>query len=83
MTTDGLVPYIGAVEHAWGADAPDFGQLVKVYGATVGPARYAPAKIVEAVPTVVHGSPDPAEISTSYVERQKLTVRWPAAGSRG
>jgi len=76
LTTDGFVPYIGAVERAWGADAPDFGQLVKAYGATVpGPARYAPPKIVEAVPTVVNGNPDPALISTSYIERQNLTVR--------
>ena len=76
LTTGGFVPYIGAVEHAWGVDAPDFGQLVKVYGATLpGPARYASAKIVEAVPTVVHGTPDPALISTSFVQRQNLTVR--------
>jgi len=76
LTTDGFVPYIGAVEHAWGSDAPDFGQLVKLYGATnPGPSRYAPPKIVEAVPTVIHGTPDPSLISTSFVERQNLTVR--------
>lgn len=34
------MPYIGAVEHAWGADAPDFAQLVTLYGASLpGPAR--------------------------------------------
>ncbi len=76
LTTDGFVPYIGAVEMAWGADAPDFAQFVKLYGAVApGPSRYAPPKIVEAVPTVVHGSPDSALISTSFVERQNLTVR--------
>jgi len=76
LTTDGFVPYIGAVEHAWGADAPNFAQLVKLYGASLpGPARYAPPKIVEAVPTVIHGHPDPAQISTSYIERQNPTVR--------
>jgi hypothetical protein len=76
LTTDGFVPYIGAVEHAWGADAPDFGQLVKLYGASLpGPARYSPPKILEAVPTVIHGTPDPALISTSFIERQNLTVR--------
>ncbi len=76
LTTDGFVPYIGAVEHAWGADAPDFGQLVKLYGASLpGPARYSPPKILEAVPTVVHGTPDPALISTSFVERANLSVR--------
>jgi IS1 family transposase len=76
LTTDGFVPYIGAVERAWGADSPDFGQLVKSFGALPpGPARYAPAKIIDAVPTVIYGNPDPAFISTSYVERQNLTVR--------
>lgn len=76
LTTDGFVPYIGAVEMAWGADAPDFAQLVKLYGAIPpGPARHAPPKIVEAVPTVVHGTPDPEHISTSCIERQNLTVR--------
>ena len=61
---------------AWGADAPDFAQLVKLYGPIPpGPARYAPPKIVEAIPTVVHGNPDPDFVSTSYVERQNLTIR--------
>ena len=40
-----------------------------------GPGRYAPPKIVEAVPTVVWGNPDPARIGTSFVERQNLTIR--------
>jgi hypothetical protein len=49
LTTDGFVPYIGAVEHAWGADAPDFAQLVKLYGASLpGPARHSPPKILRA-----------------------------------
>ena len=64
------------MEHAWGADARDFGQLVKLCGASLpGPARYSPPKILEAVPTVIHGTPDPALISTSFIERQNLTVR--------
>jgi len=76
LTTDGFVPYIGAVDRAWGADSPDFAQLVKLYGAVnPGPARYAPPKIVESVPTVVWGNPDPARIGTSFVERQNLTIR--------
>jgi len=37
--------------------------------------RYAPPKIVDAIPTVVYGQPDPDYISTSYVERQNLTIR--------
>ena len=49
---------------------------MKLYGASLpGPARYAPPKIVEAVPTVIYGNPDPALISTSFIERQNLTVR--------
>ncbi len=76
LTTDGFVPYIGAVEMAWGADAPDYAQLVKLFGALdPGPSRYAPPKIIEAVPTTVYGNPDPALVSTSYVERQNLTIR--------
>lgn len=76
LTTDGFVPYIGAVERAWGMDAPDFGQLIKSYGSLPeGPGRYAPPTLLDAIPTVVHGTPDPAHISTSYIERQNLTVR--------
>jgi IS1 family transposase len=76
LTTDGFTPYIGAVEMAWGADAPDYAQLVKMFGAVPpGPARYAPPKIVEAVPTVVYGNPDMEKVSTSYIERQNLTIR--------
>jgi IS1 family transposase len=77
LTTDGFVPYIGAVEHAWGADAPDFAQLVKVYNSAQlpGAARYSPPMLAEAIPSVVWGHPDPAHISTSYVERQNLTIR--------
>ncbi len=77
LTTDGFVPYIGAVKRAWGADAPDFAQLVKLFGATVSPgyARYSPPKLTEAIPIVIWGQPDPAHISTSYVESQNLTLR--------
>ena len=65
-----------AGERAWGADAPHFGQLVKLFGAiNPGMGRYAPPKIVDAIPTVVYGQPDPEYISTSYVERQNLTIR--------
>ena len=66
----------GAVERAWGADAPDFAQLVKHFGQVIpGRARYAPAELEDLIPTIVHGEPDPEHISTSYVERQNLTMR--------
>jgi hypothetical protein len=70
------IRYIGAVERASGMDAPDFGQLVKLFGTLpAGPGRYSPPKMLEAVPTVVYGNPDPEHIATSYVERQNLTIR--------
>ena len=76
MAADGFVPYIGAVDRAWGEDSPDFAQFVKVYGAmTPGPSRYAPPKIMDSVPTVVYGNPDPARTGTSIVERPNLTIR--------
>lgn len=76
LTTDGFVPYVGAVERAWGADSPHFAQLVKVFGTLdPGAGRYTPAEILDQVPTVVYGNPEPAFISTSYIERQNLTIR--------
>lgn len=66
LTADGFVPFIGAGERAWGAAAPDFAQLVKLYGATTpGFACCSPPKITEAVPTMIWGNPDPEHISTS------------------
>jgi IS1 family transposase len=77
LTTDGHKPHLDAVEDAFGADV-DFAQLVKLYGDTTqtkGQARYSPAQIVAAIKTRIEGSPDPAHISTSMVERHNLTIR--------
>ncbi len=79
MTTDGLRFYLNAVEYAFGMDV-DFAILEKHYGggATVGAsaaARYSPAKFTSATRAIVSGDPDPRHISTSYVERQNLTMR--------
>ena len=75
LTTDGLQSYLGAVEDAFGADV-DYSQLIKLYGAEPeGEKRYSPAKCLGAVPKPVTGNPDPKHISTSYVERQNLTMR--------
>lgn len=75
LTTDGLGLYIEAVEGAFGADV-DFAQLVKHYGAVQeGPARYSPAQCTGCSRRRVTGKPDPEHISTSYVERQNLTLR--------
>jgi len=66
---------VEATEQAFGADV-DYGQIVKIYEAEpVGPGRYSPPKVVETQRTVITGNPDPWHISTSFVERQNLTMR--------
>lgn len=75
LTTDGHKAYLDAVEDAFGADI-DYAMLVKLYGETAHPAgRYSPADCIGARKERVEGRPDPKHISTSYVERQNLTMR--------
>jgi IS1 family transposase len=75
LTTDGHKPYLAAVEDAFGADI-DYAQLVKIYGASSDDERrYSPAQCIGAVPTTITGNPNPKHVSTSYVERQNLTMR--------
>ena len=75
LTTDGHAAYLEAVEGAFGA-AVDYAQLVKVYGtAPKGQRRYSPPVCVGAHPHAVTGRPDKAHVSTSFVERQNLTMR--------
>ena len=75
ITTDGHKAYLEAVEGAFGGDV-DYAQLIKLYGATPGPAgRYSPADCVGIKKARVEGNPDPKHVSTSYVERQNLTMR--------
>ncbi len=75
LTTDGHKAYLEAVEGAFGMDV-DFAQLVKLYGeAPEGQRRYSPPICTGCKRTAVSGDPDPAHISTSYIERQNLTMR--------
>lgn len=75
LTTDGHKAYLEAVEGAFGADV-DYAQLVKLYGPTItAPGRYSPAECIGAKKVRVEGKPDIAHVSTSYVERQNLTMR--------
>jgi len=74
LTTDGLKVYLEAVEGAFGADI-DYAQLVKHYESTQEETRYSPAQCVGCERVRVMGGPDPRYISTSYVERQNLTMR--------
>jgi IS1 family transposase len=74
LTSDGHRAYLEAVEGAFGADV-DYAQLVKMYGATIGaPGRYSPAECTGAKKIRREGNPDIAHVSTSYVERQNLTM---------
>jgi IS1 family transposase len=76
LTTDGHGMYLEAVENAFGSEI-DFAQLVKRYGREPeeGDRRYSPAKCLGADKRIVVGNPDTSKISTSYVERQNLTMR--------
>jgi IS1 family transposase len=75
ITSDGHKSYLQAVEEAFGADV-DYAQLVKVYGKPAySPGHYSPPRLLAANRTVVQGDPDMAHASTSYVERQNLTMR--------
>jgi IS1 family transposase len=74
LTTDGLRVYLNAVEGAFGADV-DYAQLVKLYESTQEESRYSPAVCVSCEQKAIMGKPDPKHISTSYVERQNLTMR--------
>ncbi|HXM93455.1 MAG TPA: IS1 family transposase [Candidatus Dormibacteraeota bacterium] len=75
ITTDGHRVYLDAVEDAFGADV-DYAQLQKIYGAvSENETRYSPAVCIGCDMKVVSGDPDPKHVSTSYVERQNLTMR--------
>jgi len=75
LTTDGHGPYLQAVEGAFGADV-DYAQLVKIYGqAPEGQRRYSPPVCIGARREAIEGKPDRRHISTSYIERQNLSLR--------
>jgi len=78
LTTDGLKAYLNAVYDAFDLDI-DFAQLVKLYGNSEGETsterKYSPNECTGTKKHWVSGEPDPKYISTSYVERQNLTMR--------
>jgi IS1 family transposase len=75
LTTDGHHAYLDAVENSF--IGVDYAQLIKLYGQqpTKDERRYSPAKCIGAKKSPVMGDPDPKYISTSYIERQNLTMR--------
>lgn len=75
LTTDGLNLYLTAVEDAFGSEI-DYAMLVKLYGHSGEPeTRYSPARIISAQASTIMGDPAWKHISTSYIERQNLTMR--------
>jgi len=75
ITTDAYKPYLSAVEEAFGGDA-DYAMLHKVYGTSGEPeTRYSPGTCIGCDMKTVSGVPDPRHVSTSFVERQNLTMR--------
>lgn len=77
LTTDAFKAYLDAVDFTFGTDI-DYAQLKKLYnGNGNGSLRegYSPSDITGTVPMRINGKPKPESISTSYVERQNLTMR--------
>jgi IS1 family transposase len=75
LTTDGLHAYLVATDAAFGTDI-DYARLIKVYGSDPNAERrYAPPVCLSSKTEIVSGDPDPGYISTSYIERQNLTMR--------
>ena len=75
LTSDGLSVYLAAVEKAFHGEV-DYAMLQKIYNDTSeGQKRYSPAECIGCERKVIDGYPDPAHVSTSYIERQNLTMR--------
>jgi IS1 family transposase len=80
LTTDGLKAYVDAVAKTFGRKV-DFAQLIKVYasdspkGERRNERRYSPAPMTKTEIKYISGDPDSRYISTSYIERQNLTMR--------
>jgi IS1 family transposase len=75
LTTDAFAPYFNAVDSIFGEDV-DYGQIHKEYREdNKGEKRYSPAQIVRVIINPLIGQPKRKHISTSYIERQNLTIR--------
>jgi IS1 family transposase len=75
LTTDGYNVYVNAVESAFGSEI-DYAMLVKIYGETAeAEKRYSPAECIGCERKGITGKPDSKHISTSFIERQNLTMR--------
>jgi len=75
ITADGHKPYLQVIEPLFGSDRVDFAMLHNIYGrdSVEIEGRYSPAQCTDI--RVITGDPDAEAVSTSYVERQNLTMR--------
>jgi len=76
LTTDGHKAYLSAVDGAFGSNV-DYAMLEKIYGTAPEAARgrYSPAECIGSRKRQIEGRPVARHVSTSYVERQNLTMR--------
>jgi IS1 family transposase len=74
LTTDGNRAYLEAVDYSFATNV-DYAMLVKIYGPVPDERRYSPPVCTGIKSEIVSGDPAPEHISTSYVERQNLTMR--------
>jgi IS1 family transposase len=74
LTTDGHRPYLQAVENAFGSNI-DYAMLIKLYESTQEETRYSPARCTGSDKRRISGNPDLQYVSTSFIERQNLTMR--------
>lgn len=75
INSDAFRLYAAAIDRAFG-DAEDYAHVVKSYETEpAGSGRYSPPKVIEVEKVAVRGNPDLDIASTSYVERQNLTIR--------
>lgn len=78
LTTDGHPAYLHPVDMAFGKHGIDYAQLVKIYGESHSKTperKYSPSNFCGTIVKAISGNPDPDAISTSFVERQNLTMR--------
>lgn len=75
LSSDSLKAYVEAVENSFGANV-DYAQVVKTYEAeSSGAGRYSPPHVISTERLIISGFPDLKNVSTSYIERQNLTMR--------
>lgn len=76
ITTDAFAAYYGSIRRAFDSQV-DYAQLFKVFASETnsGRGRYSPPDMIRSEKEVLIGDPDPAHVSTSFVERQNLSVR--------